>query len=509
MENVLDTSLTRYPHLDAPDGGHAENEDMMVEHNGTRDEPLVLMVKQEEDRHSRSTANDGEPMLDVDDTAPLNPSIPYRATWMRFPFLGAQAFMMFGSYYFFDQMSSIGAKGLNDFGINISGAEFGVLQSVYSFPNIVLPLIGGMFLDRIGFRIAIMVLAGLVLSGQAIFSIGIASKQFWLMIIGQLIFGIGGESLNVASSSLVAVWFKNREMAFAMGTTITVSRVGSAFAMLTQPYFETHHTIAWGTFFAFCIVCCSFLCATLCGWLDKRADDHDKKNGLPPAVPEAEEVSLALVKKFGSYFWLLSISCVAVYVSVFPFLKVTATPFLVSHLPQSIPLDDRIVQGPAIASLITIVSAVCSPIAGLFIDRVGMRPFWVCSSAFVLACIFITFAAYPVCVNASCKSALSAIVAFIGFPLALYGAALWTTVPLVVETNCVGTAYGLITAVQNLGLTLAPITLSLLQGPDGDSNFLAPFLFIVVCDIIGFISAVIIWTKDMKEGGKLSLPSIR
>lgn len=507
MENSLDTPLAQYPALDAPDGGHNGNEEM-VGMNGTSDQQLVPIVKQEEERHSRSTADGVEPMSEVD-TAPLNPSTPYRGTWMRFPFLMAQAFMMFGSYYFFDQMSSIGAKGLSDYGIKITDAEFGVLQSVYSFPNIVLPLIGGMFLDRIGFRIAIMALCGLVLSGQIIFSIGILSKQFWLMIIGQLVFGIGGESLNVASSSLVAVWFKNREMAFAMGTTITVSRIGSAFAMFTQPYFETHYSIAAGTLFAFCVVGCSFMCATLCGWLDKKADDHDKKNGLPPAVPDAEEVSLALVKKFDSYFWLLSISCVAVYVSVFPFLKITATPFLVTHLPQSIPLTERRQQGPAIAALITIVSAVASPIAGLFIDRVGMRPFWVCSSAFVLACIFITFAAYPVCVHASCEVFLSVLVAFIGFPLALYGAALWTVVPLVVEANCVGTAYGLITAVQNLGLTLAPITLSLLQGPEGDSNFTAPFLFIVACDIIGFTSAVILWAKDIRAGGKLSLPSIQ
>lgn len=48
-----------------------------------------------------------------------------------------------------------------------------------------------------------------------------------MALFGRAVFGLGGESLSVASSALLAIWFKNREMALAMGINLTVSRLGS------------------------------------------------------------------------------------------------------------------------------------------------------------------------------------------------------------------------------------------------------------------------------------------
>eukprot|EP00397_Hematodinium_sp_SG-2012_P035412 GEMP01038091.1.p1 GENE.GEMP01038091.1~~GEMP01038091.1.p1 ORF type:complete len:436 (+),score=57.75 GEMP01038091.1:165-1472(+) len=358
----------------------------------------------------------------------------YRGGPIRFVSLTAQAFMMFGSYYFFDQLSGLGVDGLRNSGMKITETQFGALQAVYSFPNIVIPLFGGLLLDKTGMENAILFLFSLILLGQGVFSIGISFKSFPMMLMGQFTFGLGGESLHVASLALVALWFRNREMG-------------------------------------------------------------------------SDRVSLKLVKEFDVKFWLVCASCVSVSASAFPFLKVTVIPFLLSHLPDSV-LDPAVAAG-LIASSVTVVIAVCSPIAGLFIDRVGWRPFWICTSAIGLTIANFIFAWYPKCEHESCENLLAVLVGFMGFPLAVYGAAMWTIVPFVVEDYAVGTGFGLIIAVQNLGMCLAPIILSALHDSDSQStNFVAPFAFIVVCDLFGFVCGIALWRKDAKEGGRLMLPNL-
>ncbi len=57
----------------------------------------------------------------------------------------------------------------------------------------------------------------LVASGQLIYTLGLSSQSFYLCLMGRGVFGLGGESLNVAALAMIAMWFKGKELAFAMG----------------------------------------------------------------------------------------------------------------------------------------------------------------------------------------------------------------------------------------------------------------------------------------------------
>lgn len=45
---------------------------------------------------------------------------------------------------------------------------------------------------------------------QLLFAIGSASQSFPLMLLGRCVYGLGGENMSVAQSSLVAEWFRVR-----------------------------------------------------------------------------------------------------------------------------------------------------------------------------------------------------------------------------------------------------------------------------------------------------------
>ena len=76
--------------------------------------------------------------------------------------------------------------------------QINLLYSLYSFPNIFLPLIGGLFVDALGPSRMLIIFGSLICLGQLCFCIGLFIKSFPLMAIGRFVFGLGGESLEVA-----------------------------------------------------------------------------------------------------------------------------------------------------------------------------------------------------------------------------------------------------------------------------------------------------------------------
>ena len=69
--------------------------------------------------------------------------------------------------------------------------------------------------------------------GSSLFALGASLKsakpltRYVVMFVGRFIFGLGGGSITIAQNAITAKWFKGRELAFAFGCTLTLSRVGS------------------------------------------------------------------------------------------------------------------------------------------------------------------------------------------------------------------------------------------------------------------------------------------
>ena len=73
-----------------------------------------------------------------------------------------------------------------------------IMFSVYSIPNMVLPLIGGIFLDIIGIRIALIIFNTLFLLGTLIFAFGVDAESIIVILIGRFVMGLGGQCVMVA-----------------------------------------------------------------------------------------------------------------------------------------------------------------------------------------------------------------------------------------------------------------------------------------------------------------------
>jgi MFS family permease len=140
-------------------------------------------------------------LISVDEPSPAR----VRDTPRRFAVLLSAACFMLGNYYFYDQTSA--TKETLQKHTGMSENTFGLLSSVYSWPNVVLPLFGGMFIDRFGVRVAVVFFTSLVAIGSMLFSVGLWSVSVPVLVVARVIFGMGGESQNVSALSLVSKWF--------------------------------------------------------------------------------------------------------------------------------------------------------------------------------------------------------------------------------------------------------------------------------------------------------------
>src|SRR5512140_3558852 len=150
------------------------------------------------------------------------PALPAPSKLYRWLVLVFISLAMFGNYYVYDCIAPV--ADLLSKQLGFSDQNIGMLQAIYSIPNVFMVLIGGIIVDRIGTRKSIFIFGTLCAIGAAV---TVASPQLVVMAAGRLIFGLGAESLIVAVTTAVAKWFRGKELRFAFGINLMIARFGS------------------------------------------------------------------------------------------------------------------------------------------------------------------------------------------------------------------------------------------------------------------------------------------
>ena len=145
------------------------------------------------------------------------PSKSYR--WLVLIFVSVA---MFGNYYVYDSINPLERIFLQQ--LNYSASMFGWLNASYSVAAVATLLIGGILIDRFGIRKSLMLFSVLILLGALLTSL---KGNFYLMVSGRALVGLGAESQIVAVTTALARWFKGKELSFAFGINLTIARIAS------------------------------------------------------------------------------------------------------------------------------------------------------------------------------------------------------------------------------------------------------------------------------------------
>jgi MFS family permease len=356
------------------------------------------------------------------ETVRPEPSRLYR--WLVLIFV---SLAMFGSYYAYDALSPLADVLKQQLGF--SDLDIGFLQFMYSFPNIFTVVIGGFIIDRLGLRKALMIFAVLSLVGPAVTA---ASGHLPIMAAGRLIFGMGAESLNVAVVTALARWFKGKELSFAFGLNLTTARLGT-FAALNSPTWARWAYANWRTPF---LIAVAFSALCLVGAIIYWVMEEWAEKNYDLGKVSTDKVVFADLFKFGVSYWLIVALCVVFYSAIFPFQTFAVKFFIEAHGTSR-------EFGGFLSSMLVSFAMIATPIFGLWVDRVGKRALLMMLGSSLLIPVYLMMAYTRV--------NLYLPMAMMGIAFSLIPAVMWPSVAYLVEQPKLGTAYGLMTMLQNIG----------------------------------------------------------
>jgi MFS family permease len=421
----------------------------------------------------------------------------------RLAILGLASFMLFGSYFAYDSVAAIAPSLIE--ALHADRAAIGTMYSAYSFAAIAAVLLGGVLIDKIGTRRASLLFSAVLTVGACL--VAFAPSIGWIYA-GRLIFGMGSEPLVVAQSAILARWFKGKELALSFGVALTVSRLGTLFTFNSEALIADRY--GWrAALWVAAALCGASLAANFAyNLLDKKAEPV---LGLA-ASQSGDEIDWKQVRRggFSPSFWYVTLLCVTFYSAIFPFTDLSTDFFhdkwgLPEASGSGLPflravfynITHMFSTAQGTTSIIITASMLLAPFAGRLVDRVGRR------ATFMIVGSLLMIPAHLLMGWTSIPPAFSMIV--LGAAFVLVPAAMWPSIPLVVDKERIGTAFGLMTAIQNIGLLVFPYLNGKLR--DVTSGYGWSQTMFAALGVAGLVFAILLLSTDRKAGHVLERPT--
>ncbi len=447
--------------------------------------------------------------------------------YLRWFFLSLVSLVIGANYYAYDAMSSI--KEVMQTQLDISSTDYGLIVSFYSFPNtfLLMTVLGGIFLDRFGVRITgfffnLFCALGVLLTAYGVSDVfqggglGYAfmnsfltdySPELKTMILGRLLFGLGAETSIVVINKIIVKWFKGKELAFAFAVNLAIARLGTAAALIFSPrLIETNTGWTLALWVAALLMSSGFLVYLIYMAYDKK-HTPTKTQGSLLAADEQFKINDIVTLLKNKTFIFISLLCLTFYSAVFPF-QAFCPDFLHNKFGLSLKSSGDL------SSLIIWGTIVFTPIFGKMVDKKGKRASLMFYGSAMLFIAHLTLS----------LTYITPYVAMfiIGIGFSLVPAAMWPAVARIVEEKRLGTAYGIMTSIQNLGLFVFPIlagkitdvvnkdiTNEMLQAGTASLDYTYTILMFAGLGVLGFLFAYMLKREDkINPHHGLELPEI-
>ena len=326
-----------------------------------------------------------------------------------------------------------------------------------------------------------------------------------LSAIGFMIFGCGAEMAGITVSRGIVKWFKGKEMALAMGIEMAIARVGVAVVVIASPAIASIHPISVSRPVAYelLLLIIGLICFIVYGFMDKKLDAQgvEEEKDDPFKVSDIGKI-LSL-----KMFWIVALLCVLYYSAIFPFQK-----YAINMLQCN--LNFTAEQAGMVFFVFPLGAAAVTPFLGNFLDRKGKGASMLILGAMLMVVCHLVFA-FVVPATQSVIITYAAII-LLGISFSLVPAALWPSVPKLIDDKLIGSAYALIFWIQNIGLYAFPMIIgSVLRSSNPGVtdplkyNYTVPMLVFASLGVIALILGFLLKALDKKKGYGLEQPNIQ
>ena len=399
--------------------------------------------------------------------------------------------------------------------------------------------------------------------------------------VGFMIFGCGVEMAGITVSRGIVKWFKGRETALAMGSEMALARLGVATCMIFSPFFarlggtvDVSRSVAFGVV----LLCIALMMFIVYFFMDKKLDAQTGEAEEKDDPFKVSDIG-KILSSFG--FWLVALLCVLYYSAIFPFQKyavnmlqcnLTLVPGegfwasnAVTYIQYAIMLavaacsftsnfaKDKskkillmviavialviycymgYMRGTAetIFAVFPLLAVAITPILGNYVDHKGKAASMLMIGSLLLIICHLSFAfILPQFKSSQVGGVVVAyiLILVLGASFSLVPAALWPSVPKLVDEKIIGSAYALIFWIQNIGLWLFPLLIGkildktnpdiIAQMNEGiidaetaavSYDYTWPLVMLACLGIAALILGIVLKAVDKKKGLGLEQPNI-
>ncbi|KGN88909.1 transporter [Porphyromonas crevioricanis] len=324
-----------------------------------------------------------------------------------------------------------------------------------------------------------------------------------------MIFGCGVEMAGITVSRAIVKWFQGYELAMAMGVEMAIARLGVAAAVLLGPRIADMSglvDVSRPVLLCAALMCIGLLSFFAFFFMDKKLDaeiGHSTEEKDDPFKFKD------LGRLFGSKtFLIVALLCMLYYSAIFPFQK-----YAINMLQCNLNMSSE--DAGWIFFFFPLGAAAITPFLGNFLDHKGKGATMLMLGAILMISCHSLFAFLPHFAGAKTVIAFLAII-LLGISFSLVPAALWPSVPKLVEGKLLGSAYAVIFWIQNIGLYSFPMIIGNVlrsSNPNVEDplqyNYMNPMLVFASLGIAALILGFWLKAEDRRKGYGLELPNIK
>ena len=405
-----------------------------------------------------------------------------------------------------------------------------------------------------------------------------------LASIGFMIFGCGAEMAGITVSRGIVKWFKGKEVALAMGSEMALARLGVATCMIFSPVFARMFgrvDVSRSAAFGLILLMIALIMFVVYFFMDKKLDaqtgEAEEKDD-PFRISDIGQI----LRSQG--FWIVALLCVLYYSAIFPFQKyavnmlqcnltftqlaegdfwasntvtiiqyfvmitIAATAFT-SNFSKKASLKYGLLlvslvflvgycfiaykrqSAEAIFAVFPLLAVGITPILGKYVDHKGKAASMLVLGSVLLIVCHLTFAfVLPMFKGNEIGGVTLAFITILilGASFSLVPASLWPSVPKLVDSKIIGSAYALIFWIQNIGLWLFPLLIGkILKASNPDTvqsleagtlspaeaatsyNYTNPLLMLAMLGLVALLLGLYLRVVDRKKGYGLEEPNIK
>jgi MFS family permease len=430
--------------------------------------------------------------------------------YLRWGILILVGFILSVNYYFYDAFSTLKVLLVEEF--SFTNTQYGLFVAFYSIPNtfLLMAVIGGVILDKLGIRRTGFMFIFFMAFGAMLTAYGASdfykdglgysfmssflpnySPELKMMLLGRFFYGLGAETSIVVISKVLVKWFKGKDLALAFGLKVGFGRLGTFAALNLSPVLANGgQTLDVAVWFAGILVCIGLFAFIIYIFFDLKFDKEVKDTQVLLSEKDKFKISDIWGILTNRAYIFIALLCVTFYSAVFPFVAF-APDFFANKFGMS-----DVVSGQ-ITSLLPLGTMIFTPIFGALIDKLGKAASVMTFGSLILLIVHLIFALTNI------PPYLPMIL--LGVSFSLVPAAMWPTMVKLVNENQIGTAYGLMYSIQNLGLWGFPILAGIIldatnPGSPATLDYTYTILMFAALGFLGLFFGFMLKYNDKKYG---------